>query len=167
MSRYYVASPGSVITNGWAVRLRAGVAKRFAASIDYALSRATWVSGSEADAISLVMPSIVRPARERLHDLTTSIDASIPETSTRVALIYRVSNGFSRAGIDGGAGLNARFDVQIHQALPFQPIHGSRWEVMVAVRNLFRDLRQAGSAYDELLTVAPPTRFVGGLQVRF
>ena len=31
----------------------------------------------------------------------------------------------------------------------------------------FRDVRNGASFYDELLTVRPPTRFMGGIQVRF
>jgi hypothetical protein len=32
---------------------------------------------------------------------------------------------------------------------------------------MFHDLREPGSMFDELLTVAPPLRVIGGLQIRF
>jgi hypothetical protein len=38
---------------------------------------------------------------------------------------------------------------------------------MLAVRNLFKDLSEAASFYDELLTVAPPVRIMGGIQMKF
>jgi hypothetical protein len=60
-----------------------------------------------------------------------------------------------------------RFDLRLHQALPYQPIRGASLEVLVAVRTLFRELGRGGSFYDELLTVSPPLRLMGGVQVRF
>jgi hypothetical protein len=60
-----------------------------------------------------------------------------------------------------------RFDVQVHQGLPFQPIKGGKLEVVFALQSLFRDVRDPGSLYDELLTVAPPKRMMSGVQVRF
>jgi hypothetical protein len=95
------------------------------------------------------------------------VDVDIPESDTRVSVAYRVNSAFSRAGLGVQPGLGARFDMQINQALPFQPVRGGRLEVLVAVSNLLRDLRQAGSLYDELLTVSPPLRFLGGVQIRF
>ena len=63
-------------------------------------------------------------------------------------------------------GLDARFDVQINQALPFE-LGGTRWEVLLGLRNLFRDPNDPASVYDELLVVRPPKRVVGGFLVRF
>jgi len=66
---------------------------------------------------------------------------------------------------------DGRFDVQVRQALPFQPIQGGTIEVLVAMSNMFRDPANAGafgaSSYDELLTVRAPRRVLGGVQVRF
>jgi hypothetical protein len=59
------------------------------------------------------------------------------------------------------------FAVEVRQALPYQPLRDGRLDLVVGVRNLFRDLDAVTSVYDELLTVAPPLRFVGGFQVRF
>ena len=43
----------------------------------------------------------------------------------------------------------------------------TEWEMLVAVRNLFREGALDASVYDELLVVRPPKRIVGGLTVRF
>jgi hypothetical protein len=51
--------------------------------------------------------------------------------------------------------------------LPYRPTHASTLELVFAARSLSRDFREPGSIYDELLTVAPPLRILGGLQVRF
>jgi hypothetical protein len=40
------------------------------------------------------------------------------------------------------------------------------WELLVAVRNMFYEPAEAG-ALDELAVVAPPTRVLGGISVRF
>jgi hypothetical protein len=50
--------------------------------------------------------------------------------------------------------------------LPFG-VAGTRWEILVGIRNLFRDSLNVSSAYDELLVVRPPKRVVGGFLVRF
>lgn len=165
---YYVATPGNVSLEGWAVRLSGQLASRMRMSMEYSVSRARWEFGSESLDIARVMPSAVRPARERLHDLTSTLEASIPESETNLSVAYRLNSAFSRQGADGIAPIfDGRFDVQVRQALPFQPIDGGRIELLVSVSNLFRDPRNAGSFFDELLTVRTPRRVLGGVQVRF
>ena len=56
--------------------------------------------------------------------------------------------------------------MQVNQALPFG-VAGTKWEVLVGLRNLFRDANELASIYDELLVVRPPKRLVGGFLVRF
>jgi hypothetical protein len=46
-------------------------------------------------------------------------------------------------------------------------IAGTKWEVLIGLRNLFRDPADVASVYDELLVVRPPKRLVGGFLVRF
>jgi hypothetical protein len=65
------------------------------------------------------------------------------------------------------ASADARFDVQVSQRLPFLSASGADWELMVSVRNLFRDGMNIGSLYDELLVVRPPKRIIGGVLVKF
>ena len=47
------------------------------------------------------------------------------------------------------------------------PFGSTRWEVLVGVRNLFRDPQGRRSVYDELLVVRPPKRVIGGVLVKF
>ena len=112
-------------------------------------------------------PSAARTVDERFHDVRAAADLDIPQTDTRVSVVCRVNTQFSRGDADATPGLGARFDMQVNQALPFQPVRGGRLEVLVAVSNMLRDARQQGSYYDELLTVAPPLRLLGGFQIRF
>ena len=47
------------------------------------------------------------------------------------------------------------------------PLRNTRWEVLVGVRNLFRDQTDPASVYDELLVIRPPKRVIGGVLVKF
>ena len=87
---------------------------------------------------------------------------------TRVFLLYKINNAFARGDDPAHPALDYRFDVQVNQALPFMPFSSAaRWEVLVGLRNLFRDPNDAGSIYDELLVVRPPKRVIGGVLIRF
>jgi hypothetical protein len=172
VGHYYVASAGDVTLHGVSVRASGWFTSRVKASVDYSLSQATWQYGPQALAIAAVMPSALRPHHERLHDLTSTLDARIPESQTSIFVAYRVNSAFTRADALGLAPMfDGRFDVQVRQALPFQPIAGGKVEVLLAMSNLFRDPANGGafggSFYDELLTVRAPRRVLGGVQVRF
>jgi hypothetical protein len=125
------------------------------------------------DVLLLLAPSALRPVAERIHDVSTAISADVPETATKVFVVYRLSNAFARAAAQIGDGLlerpgfDSRFDVQIRQSLPFLDFSAARWEMLVAVRNFFRDGTEDQSIYDELLTISPPKRIVGGVTVHF
>ena len=164
---YFVATPGSVELDGWGVGVRQQWRDRIQAGVSYSMILANWDPHRQARAIRHVAPSAVRLGHERLHDLTATFDADIPETSTRVAVVVRANSAFARADAGALPILDGRFDVEVHQALPYQPIKGGRLELLFAVRTLSRDSRNPGSIYDEVLTVAPPLRLVGGFQVRF
>lgn len=167
VGHYYVATVGSVIIEGWGLGVRRQWLDRYHAGLDYTFAQATWDPHRQAHAIQRIAPSVVRSGRERLHDVTATLGADIPETATRVAVVIRTNSGFARADRQASPIFNARFDVEIHQALPYQPIHGGRLELLFAVRTLSRDGTNPGSFYDEVLTVAPPLRLVGGFQIRF
>jgi hypothetical protein len=55
----------------------------------------------------------------------------------------------------------------VQQSLPFREFSTARWEMLLAVRNTFREATVDSSVYDELLVVHPPKRVVGGLTLRF
>ncbi|HEX2446355.1 MAG TPA: carboxypeptidase-like regulatory domain-containing protein [Vicinamibacterales bacterium] len=167
IGHYFVATAGSFEADGWGVRVESPLVRRIRGSVDYTLTRTRWASAGEADEIERWAPSAVRREQEEIHDVTTAVETEIPETATRVFVLYRVNTGYARSDIeDLRSGLDARFDVQIKQALPFLPF-GSQWEVLVGVRNIFREPIDAASVYDELLVVRPPKRLVGGVQVKF
>jgi hypothetical protein len=167
VGHYYVANAGSLGADGWAVRLSSMAGKRISGSIDYSVTRARWLGRGDMAAIAGWAPAVIRPETEDLHDVTTSVSTEIPETSTRVFVLYKINTGFTRSDASlPHPGLDARFDIQVNQALPFD-LAGTKWEVLVGLRNLFRDPNDPGSVYDELLVLRPPKRVVGGFLVRF
>jgi hypothetical protein len=167
VGHYYVANAGTVGADGWAVRFSSAPGRRIYGSIDYSVTRARWLGRGDMGEIAALAPAAIRSENEDLHDVTTSFATEIPVTATRVFVLYKINTGYTRS--DAALvrpGLDARFDVQVNQALPFD-LGGTRWEVLIGVRNLFRDPSDPASVYDELLVVRPPKRVVGGFLVRF
>jgi len=168
LGHYYVASPGGAIVDGWAVGLTAEISKRLRGSVDYAVAHGAWSVSPAVATIARSAVSAVRLGDERFHDLTTTIEAEIPETSTRVFVFYRINSAYARESAESAStGVDARFDIRLHQGLPFMAFTNVDWEFLLAVRNLFHDPGADASLYDEMLTVRPPKRIVGGLMVRF
>ena len=82
------------------------------------------------------MSGVLRSGVERLHDITTSLEAEIPESATRVLLLYRINSAFANVDDETAAlhqGFGGRFALRVRQMLPFSPIEGSRWEVLVDI----------------------------------
>jgi outer membrane receptor protein involved in Fe transport len=165
---YAVANAGALDAEGWAVRVSSAPSQHIRGSVDYSVTRAQWVSRGDMAAIAVWAPAAIRPRNEDVHDLTTSLETTVPQTATRVFLLYKVNTAFARGDDPGHPATDYRFDVQVNQALPFMPFSGTaRWEVLVGLRNLFRDPNDSGSIYDELLVVRPPKRVIGGVLIRF
>jgi hypothetical protein len=165
---YFTGTAGDLTAYGWAVSISRPVGSRVRGSVAYSLTH-----GERRDApagmavLAFVAPSVLRVLPERLHDLVTIVETDIPETSTRVYAACRLNTGFAASSpAEAAPAFGSRFDVQVNQRLPFLGFTNAEWEVLVALRNLFRDI-ETGTYYDELLVVRPPKRFVGGLTVRF
>jgi hypothetical protein len=173
LGHYLITNAGDATVHGCTASLSTVFAGRIEGSLAYSLATAQMDPAEGTKLLLLVAPSALRPVAERIHDVATTIQADVPETATKVLVLYRVSNAFARAASqvrDGELerpGFDARFDVQVRQSLPFLDFSAARWEMLVAVRNFFRDTSADQSIYDELLTVRPPKRIVGGVTVHF
>ena len=149
------------------------LAGRVQGSVAYSL--ATGADGAGAtgcDVLVLLAPSALRPVTERIHDVATTIRADVPETATRFwsCTASATRSPGLRSLADGQLerpGFDSRFDVQVRQSLPFMDFSAARWEMLLAVRNFFRETAGDQSVYDELLVVRPPKRIVGGVTVHF
>lgn len=167
LGHYYVAALGDLETRGWSISVSRRIISGLRGSMDYSQSTSVWDRTSDRSGLTVWLGGRASE-RQRLHDLTTSLETDIRPTATRVYVLYKVNTGFARqTALGGGSGFDARFDVQVNQALPFLNFTSADWELLVAVCNLFRDSSLERSLYDELLVVRPPKRVVGGVRVRF
>jgi hypothetical protein len=163
LGHYYVATVGDVSARGWGVSVSRPIIAGLRGSLDYSQTTTRWSEFGDR-----VVPWYGATSLDRFHDLTTSLETQIPQTATRLYVLYRINTAFVRpVSPEDEQGLASRFDVQINQSLPFMGFTQADWEVLVAVRNLFRDQTGERSVFDELLVVHPPTRIVGGVRVRF
>ncbi|HET9834360.1 MAG TPA: TonB-dependent receptor [Vicinamibacterales bacterium] len=167
LGHYFVANSGAMDTTGYSAGLRAVVASRVRGSVEYTFARATFAPAENVAYLLMMSPSSVRVGDEGVHDVSASVEAVVPETSTRLMVLYRVSNGFAGRDLASRAGVDGRFDVQVRQSLPFLDFSTAKWEMLISVRNFFHDVTSDQSIYDELLVVHPPKRVVGGLTLRF
>jgi hypothetical protein len=170
VGHYLVGNLGNADATGCALAMRTVIANRLRASIEYTTSSADTMPAQRVDYLLLVAPSTTRPMQERLHDVATSLETEVPETATRVLVLYRVGNGFTRpAGALDAAlpRIDSRFDVQVRQSLPFMNFSSAKWEMLLAVRNFFRESGSEQSVLDERVAVRPPKRVVGGVTLRF
>lgn len=164
VGHYYVGNAGNFDASGWALRLSSPPALPVRGYVDYSVTRAQWSTRNTN--LDRILPSAVRGDNDEIHDITTSVETEIPETATRFYVLYRLNSAFIRSSDPQRPGLDGRFDVQVNQALPFG-VAGTKWEVLVGLRNLFRESTDSASIYDELLVVRPPKRVIGGFLVRF
>jgi hypothetical protein len=168
---YFVGNVGDARATGCTAELRTLIGARVHGSVAYSFADAELMPTADLRYLLLVAPSAVRATREAIHDLSTRIETNVPETSTRILVLYRVSNAFARPAADADSGsrpgLDSRFDVQVRQSLPFMNFSSARWEMLLAVRNFFRETSSDQSIYDELLVVRPPKRLVGGVTLHF
>ena len=167
LGHYYLASLGDFDARGWGVKLSRPLFGQVRGSVDYSVTTAQWVSGP-GGAGSAWFGGASRAEATRVHDVTTSVETAISQTSTHVYVLYKLNSGFARQTPEAQEpGFAARFDIQVNQALPFMDFTSADWEVLVAVCNLFRDAVGERSIYDELLVIRPPKRVLGGVRVRF
>jgi outer membrane receptor protein involved in Fe transport len=170
IGHYVVGSAGDVDIRGWGVSVTHALTPNVRGSFDYSMADAEWAGARSIDRARLArtMPSALRDATERVHDLTTSVETEFPQSATRLFVLYKLNNAYIRAdGSETRPGLDGRWDVQVIQSLPFMNFTSAEWEMLVGVRNLFREAFAETSVYDELLVARPPKRLVGGITVKF
>jgi hypothetical protein len=163
---YRVGSAGDFDAMGWGVSVSRSIGEGTRASLDYSRADAEWSERSpDFWALARMASQVLRRA-DVVHDLTATLESVVPATSTRVFVLYKLNTAVAAPGFEQASAGGVRFDVQINQALPFS-VAKSRWEALVAVKNVFHDEFDTGSLYDELLVVRAPTRVLGGVTVKF
>jgi hypothetical protein len=164
---YFVGAVGDLDSTGWSVSARSSSDSGTRASIEYTNVESRWVRRApDAQLLALVAGPAPGDA-ERVHDLTASVEGVLPVTETRVFMVYKINSRFAESGAARSGVAGARFDLRVNQSLPFLDFSGARWEMLVALRNLFSDELTDASIYDELLVLRSPKRMVGGVAVSF
>ena len=168
LGHYYVATAGDIDARGWGASMMHEVPGYVRGTIEYTVTEAFWDPTSDTS-MARAVRSIPPSASERIHDLQTSIEATIPQTATRLYAKYRVNTAFwsGEPDLSIRSSANARFNVRVNQSLPFLRFSNADWEALVDIRNMFRDAEAGSSMYDEVFAIRAPKRIVGGLQVRF
>jgi hypothetical protein len=168
LGHYFIGNAGDIDAIGVSAGVRASIAGRVHGSVEYSTARGRMVDNPAY--LWILSPVSARADLVRIHDVATSVETEVPETATRVLVLYRISNAFAHPpspALSDRQGLDARFDVQVRQSLPFMDFSTAKWEMLVGVRNFFRETAPDQSVYDELLVVRPPKRVVGGLTLKF
>jgi hypothetical protein len=164
VGHYYVATAGSPRLEAWVVGVESDLGQHGRAAVSYTRGQSRW-RGSLTETPPL--PAGARPVTGEVADLVVSFDGRVPRSATQLAVAYRLNSHLLRPGRPDRPAAKGRFNLEVRQQLPYQPIHGGQLDLVLAVRTLFTATADQASFYDELLTVAPPTRLVCGVQVEF
>jgi hypothetical protein len=172
LGHYNVGTVGDATVEGLGLSVSHALTTNVRGSVEYSFATTAWTDGpppSDAAQLARFTPAVlpgVDPGR--IHDVMTSLETEVPQTATRVVMFYRVNSAFVKAdGDEEERGLDARFELQVNQSLPFMNFMRSQWEMLVAVRNMVNETGPGASIYNEILVVRPPKRILGGLTVRF
>ncbi len=116
LGHYYVGSAGDATVRGLGVTFTHALAENIRGSIDYSFSTADWFARPEPVEYAVLtrwVPSVVRPAHERIHDVTTSLETEIPYSATRIVVLYKLNNAFAANTLEADqAAFGARFDLR-------------------------------------------------------
>lgn len=168
LGHYFVGTAGDLDARGWGVGMIQEVPGFVRGSLEYTVTTAYWEPPSGRP-VARGVRSVSLPSTENVYDLQTSVEAAIPQTSTRIYAKYRMNTAFWNDDADAltRPNSNIRFNVRVNQSLPFLRFSNADWEMLVDVRNMFREGEAEASIYDEALAMRAPKRIVGGLLVKF
>src|SRR5258708_25165474 len=89
LGHYFLGNAGAIDATGLSAGIRAAIAGRVHGAVEYSMTRARLTS-LDADNLAYLLvfaPSAVRASMESIHDIATSIETEVPETSTRVVVL--------------------------------------------------------------------------------
>lgn len=165
-----IVNGNGLVVHGGGVHLARNLGTSVRTSLTYTYGRSYPGDASAPTGLSLRHADAALASSDAsFHDVVARVEALVDRSGTRVVAYYRLNACHSRAEPVGTAfpALNQRFDVQLSQDLPFlRSVTRTDWEVLLAFRNLFYEVSDAG-VLDEIAVVNPPKRVLGGISVRF
>jgi hypothetical protein len=169
LGHYLVGTAGDIEARGWGIGMVQEVPGYLRGSVEYTVTTAYWLASDTTFGRGAHSSGLA--SSENVYDLQTAVEATIPQTSTRIYARYRMNTAFWSDAADVLAiarpNANTRFNVRVNQSLPFMRFSNADWEMLVDVRNMFREADSEASLYDEALAIRAPKRIVGGLLVKF
>ena len=96
LGHYFVGSAGDVDVRGWGVTFTHALADNVRGSVDYSFAAAEWANQPSRDRCGSParVPSALRDDGERIHDFTTSLETGVPQSATRVFLLYKMNSAY-------------------------------------------------------------------------
>jgi len=169
MGHYFVGTAGDVDARGWGMALTQEVSGYVRSTIEYTVARTQWAANANQGGLARSVTPVSVPPAENVYDLQTTVEATIPQSATRIYARYRMSTAFWSPEAERltSSNSNMRFNVRVNQSLPFLSFSNADWEMLLDIRNMFREGDGYSSLYDEALAVRAPKRIVGGLLVKF
>lgn len=172
LGHYLLANVGTVYATGWAASVRTAAMHRLAGMLEYSSTRVRLTSEEGRPWWAAESNGTASVDGDRVQNLAAAVEATVPESATRVMLTYRASTGLPTppspaTGLVTRGSVDTRFDVQIRQSLPFLDSRTGRWEMLFLVRNFFREAGADQGVFDEMFVVRPPKRVIGGLSLYF
>jgi hypothetical protein len=169
MGHYFVGTAGDFDARGWGMAITQEVSGYVRGTVEYTVARAYWRPSTDQGMVGPTAARASLPSAENVYDLQTTVEATIPQSATKVYAKYRMSTAFWSPEAERltSANANTRFNVRVNQSLPFLRFSNAEWEMLLDIRNMFREGDGYASLYDEALAVRAPKRIVGGLLVKF
>jgi hypothetical protein len=167
VGHYHVASTGDVDVFGWRFRLAGGLSEHVDASVEYASGQARWSGTRVAGVLRRQAPSVARRGREHVSELRAGLDIDVALTATEILFAYRVNTARPKDVTSSQQPIASDgLTLQLRQRLPYQPLYHASLTLLFTFDTLLHD-DEAGSIYDELLTVRAPARLTSGIRVAF
>jgi hypothetical protein len=157
-----------VVVNGGGMRLSGRLGDLIKSSVSYTYGRSRPGAGSfDQSTGARQLERAIASSDASFHDVVARLETFVDWSETRLVAYYRINSCRAFAEASPAAVVSQRFDVQLTQGLPFlRSMTRAEWEVLVAFRNMFYEVSEAG-LLDEIAVVNPPKRVLGGISVRF
>jgi hypothetical protein len=97
---YFLSNAGDADASGMSAGLRAAFAHRVHGSVEYSVTQAQSTTSAESAYLMLVAPKVLRPERERIHDVSTSVETEVPKRPRAVGAVVPARGAPARPPAD-------------------------------------------------------------------
>ena len=94
LGHYFVGTAGDIDARGWGVGMTQQVPGYLRSTIEYTVATAYWMPSPDAAMFSRGLRSSATLSSENVYDLQTTVEATIPQTATKIFAKYRMNTAF-------------------------------------------------------------------------